>query len=109
MKLNPDCVRDTLLYLEENLTYVDNNDYGLEYKTIVPETIASELHKKHNYNKDDVNYSVEKLLEIGFITASTQSRGNNNSLIYAPISDITWAGHQFLNTIRSKTVWEATK
>lgn len=28
---------------------------------------------------------------------------------FCEINNITWDGHQFLNTIRPKTVWEATK
>lgn len=30
-------------------------------------------------------------------------------MYFCEINNITWNGHQFLNTIRPKTVWEATK
>lgn len=30
-------------------------------------------------------------------------------MFFCEINNITWSGHQFLNTIRPKTVWEATK
>lgn len=110
MKLNPDCVRDVLLYLEENLSYADNIETGtIEHKSIAISKITEDLHKNNNYNSTDVKYSIEKLLEARYITTETISRGHNNSIIYCPISDITWSGHQFLNTVRPKTIWKATK
>lgn len=109
MKLNPDCVRDVLLYLESNLNYIDRADCILEHNEITFNTIAESLSQEHGYDKDSINYSIEKLLEVGFITSNTLSRGRNNSIIYAPISDITWNGHQFLNNIRQQNIWDATK
>ena len=56
-----------------------------------------------------VKYSVEKLLEIRYIVSYKMTTGNNHSIVTCPISDITYEGHQFLNTIRPDTVWQATK
>ncbi len=109
MKLDPECVRDVLLYLESNLGYVDRYDCGLEHSEITFKTIADDLSKEHDYDTDSVNYAIEKLLEVGFITSNKQARGNNNTILYAPISDITWNGHQFLNNIRKQSIWDATK
>ena len=36
-------------------------------------------------------------------------RGHDKSILYCPISDISYSGHMFLGTIRSKSIWEATK
>ena len=108
MKLNPDCIRDVLLYLEENLSYCEEEN-SIEHKSIGIHTIANELHNKHNYNTNDIYYSVEKLLEIRYIIALHESRGRNQSILTCDISDITYNGHMFLNTIRPKTIWEATK
>lgn len=30
-------------------------------------------------------------------------------MMFCEIENITWSGHQFLNTIRPKSIWEATK
>lgn len=110
MKLNPDCVRDVLLYLEENLTLIDD-DYSvkIEHKDISLTSIIEELTKDEKYKVDEIKYSVEKLLGIGFISSKRINIGANKSIISCPISDITWDGHQFLNTIRPKTIWNATK
>lgn len=109
MKLNPDCVRDVLLYLEDNLTYIHENIFSIEHNSIDISVLAEVLHNQKNYNVDDVIYSVEKLLEVKFIIPKTELRGNDNNILCCPIADISWNGHQFLNTIRPKSVWDATK
>lgn len=109
MKLNPDYIRDVLLYLEENLVYEDTGDGSLEHKPITMHQIAENLHKEKNYDINDINYSIEKLIEARLITPGASATGKNKSILYCPITDITWGGHQFLNNIRSTTIWEATK
>ena len=93
MKLNYDCIRDVLLYLEENLEL--NN------------SIYSE-HINLNYSSEDIQYSVLKLEEIGYINARIV-KADGFQMITAIINDITFYGHEFLNTVRPKTVWENTK
>lgn len=109
MKINPDCIRDVLLYLEKNLTYNHDRQDTIEHNSITMHKIAEDLRNQNGYEIDDVNYSVEKLLEIRYIIPETELRGHNNSILYCPISDISYNGHMFLNTIRPKTIWEATK
>lgn len=109
MKLNPDCVRDVLLYLEKNLSYSKERDDLLEHTSITMHKIAEDLSYQNGYEIDEVNYSVEKLLEVRFIIPETEVRGHNNGILYCPISDISWNGHQFLNNIRQQTIWDATK
>lgn len=109
MKLNPDCIRDVLLYLEDNLTYNHERQDSIEHNSINMSTIAADLHDQKGYEIDDVNYSIEKLLEVKYIVPQTELRGHNKSILYCPIADISWNGHQFLNTIRPKSVWDATK
>lgn len=109
MKLNPDCIRDVLLYLEEHLTYNHDIEYGIEHNSITLTTIVEQLYKDHNYEPDDIKYSIEKLLEIEYIVSDKMTTGNNKSIISCSISDISYDGHTFLNTIRPDTVWQATK
>lgn len=109
MKLEPDCVRDVLLYLESHLGYVERYDCGLEHNEITFSSITDAILQKHDYDKDTINYAIEKLLEVGFITSNKQVYGNNKTILSAPISDITWNGHQFLNNIRKQSIWDATK
>lgn len=105
MKLNSDCIRDVLLYLEENLSYNHETEGSIEHNTITMHKISKDLHDEKGYEIDDVNYSVEKLLEIRYIIPATELRGHNNSILYCPISDISYNGHMFLGTIRPKSIW----
>lgn len=109
MKLNPDCVRDVLLYLEKNLSYNHERQDSIEHNSITVDKISEDLHNEKGYEIDEVIYSIEKLLEIRYIIPATELRGRNNSILYCPISDISYNGHMFLGTIRPKSIWEATK
>lgn len=93
MKLNYDCIRDILLYLEENLE-LNNSIYSENIEL--------------NYSSEDIQYSILKLEEIGYINARIV-KADGFQIITAIIKDITFYGHEFLNTVRPKTVWENTR
>lgn len=100
MKLNPDCIRDILLYLEENLKIEDNS-----FSAISLNTLEDNLTQ---YSKEDIFYSVYNLKEIHFIEGIF--RGADNCIMYiCLIENITYAGHQFLDSVRPETVWKQTK
>lgn len=93
MKLNHDCIRSVMLYLEENLkitSIIDTKDINL------PE-----------YTQEDIDYSVSKLIEANYLD------GNINRFItgtyFINVKSITWEGHQFLNNVRDSKVWSNTK
>ncbi len=101
MKLNPDCVRDVLLYLEEHLHIEDRN----KLSTIDLKELKEKLTQ---YSEDDIFYSVYNLHQIRFIEGRINDTGDRK-MFFCEINNITWNGHQFLNTIRPDTVWQATK
>lgn len=93
MKLNLNCMRDILLTLEQF-------DYGqiIHHKDL-------EKRLSSNYSEADVYYSVLKLAEADFIKADyfdVPGGVPQISLIY----DITYAGHEFLNSVRPASVWQ---
>lgn len=100
MKLNPDCIRDILLYLEENLKISEN-----EFSSITFQQIKCDL---SNYSEEDIFYSIYNLKQIRFIEGNIKDVAGMKMCI-CEIQNITWNGHQFLNTIRPTSVWEATK
>lgn len=59
MKLNPDCVRDTLLYLEENLAINCKNN-TFEFITL-NQLITGMLEKYNQYTEEDIWYTVYNL------------------------------------------------
>lgn len=96
MRLNPDCVRDVLLFLEENLQLSPE----LEYIPVSMRTIADAVH----YPLPEVVNTLVLLEEADFLNAMTDY-SNGKILIY-DVWRLTYDGHQFLDTIRPKTVWE---
>lgn len=107
MKLNPDCVRDTLLLLEEKLSinYVEEK---FESITLYQLTEAMlELHPD-KYTNEDVWYTIYNLIQVRYIEGIFKDAGKQKMAICS-IENISWGGHQFLATIRPETIWEATK
>lgn len=96
MKLNPDCIRDILISVEEM-------DYGSMYT-------ISKLHEKLPiYSEDELQYHCIQLLDGGFLNAKTINViGYTGPQIWR-IFDLTYQGHQFLADIRSDTAWNRTK
>lgn len=94
MKLNPDCIRDILLQLEQA-------PFG---ESVYPDQLYDNL---PNYSHDDIDYSILKMEEAGFINATVEHFLSGN--IGIEIHDISYNGHQFLDNVRSSKVWNATK
>ena len=91
MKLNHDCIRDLLLYLEDNLSM---NNY----------IIANNL-SLNKYSSDDILYTADKLYEAGFLNCTRETEDEPIVVIHS----ISYQGHQFLDTIRDNSVWKDTK
>ena len=106
MQLKPDCVRDTLLFLEENLTIDYEKD---NINSITLAQLTEQMMLKHtHYDAEDIWYTVYNLHKIRFIEGRISNAGNHK-MMFCDIENITWNGHQFLNTIRPTNIWEATK
>lgn len=105
MKLNYDCVRDVLLSLEELLTCEYSNEIFV-FNEISIEELYEKLSDK-NYRIEDVLYSVNNLEQAGFIKADFLSA--DGGIVCCDISNITYEGHQFLQNIRPKKVWDKSK
>ncbi len=91
MKRNWELVREILLALE-------NKKSSLDY--LEPEQIES-------YDPEAVSYHIQILDEAGLIEGHcTQAMG---SPLYCYAKRLTWIGHEFLDEIRSETVWNRTK
>lgn len=92
MKLNTECLRDLLLYLEENLSATNP-------------VIVNNL-TLNNYSQEDLIYTADKLREAGFLNCTKKSFDN---MPFIMIHSITYQGHQFLDSIRDKNIWTETK
>jgi hypothetical protein len=97
LKLNPDCIRDILLTVEENTGYNQIMQY---------DGANSETHYEYfkKYQEDEVFYHIKQCELNGFFT---------NIKWYFPdgciIFDLSPAGHEFLANIRTDNNWNKVK
>lgn len=102
MKLNIDCVRDVLLYLETIPFF--NEDKTVNTTVFMSGKLPLELTKK--YSDDDILYSLKKLSEYDYIDISF-SGADDYLIMY--FGDITVDGHDFLKNIKSNDIWTSVK
>lgn len=103
MKLKPDCIRDVLLYLESELEVdlKEHNFTAISLKQI-------NKHFENIYMEEDIWYTVYNLREMRYISGNLGDAGRK-LMMFCEIDNITPYGHQFLNTIRPRSIWDATK
>jgi len=104
MKLNMDCIREILLWIEENqkMDCGDDNSLNGNVRGIWSRAIP----KFNGYADDDILYSIKQMVDGRLLDASIH-KDNNISKYF--IKDITPAGHEFLENIRSDNNWNKTK
>lgn len=108
MQINEDCIRDVLLYCKEHIDYKPDMDRKLSLISVsLYELTNSELIEK--YSEKDIMYSIMKLEEIRFIIISSKFPPVKSIIERCTISEITYRGHQFLNTVRPELIWNKTK
>ena len=90
MQLTPDCIRDVLLELETFHIRV--------YK------VDSFQNCLLHYSSEQILYTLIKLYEGAYINAQL-IRSSDGQLITFRVYDMTFQGHEFLEKIRSDTVW----
>lgn len=107
MKLNPDCIRDILLTVEEyaspaNHLTIDDPTTPLNIALQNPCDIKYERLK--GYTFEEIKYHIRQCNESGLlINFKTYINGTLS------IDDLSPDGHQLLSDIRSDTVWNKTK
>ena len=97
MVLNPECVRATMLAIE-------SFSFGERCKMCQ----LIEKPELSGYSEEEVQYTCLKLLEAGYIEATTM-RALRSPIQIASVSDLTYSGHEFLNTVRSDKNWKKVK
>lgn len=99
MKLNPDCMRDILFYLEEHLCISEN----LEFEEISVYDLTPHL----DYSIQELTNTLIVLNEAGYIICA---RCNGSDCIDSlDVCRITYDGYQFIETIRPESVWTKVK
>lgn len=94
-KLNIDCIRDIMLAIEEK-----------PYKQTYTISKLSELLP---YEDDELEYCCYKLYEASFLELTVVDICNYPGYPIKSINELTYNGHEFLETIRPESVWAKTK
>ena len=92
MKLNPDCIRDILLTIEENTDLNSSMDYPNDYDRL------------SKYSNDEVLYHIKQCELSEFVTDIEWFIGDSCSVEY-----LSPEGHEFIANIRLDTNWNKTK
>lgn len=96
MKLNPDCIRDILLTIEESTTL--HNDWSFGENSVNEPLLSA-------YSIEELVYHISQCDKSGLIDGCQFFLGSYSGVV----SDLSPHGHQFLSDIRSDTVWNNIK
>ena len=96
MKLNPECIRAIMFYLEENLTM--NSDLEIN------EISVFDLPRKINFSIEEIANTLLVLDDAGFIVCYRND--GDDAIVALDVYRITYTGYQFLESVRSDTVWK---
>lgn len=88
MKLDMDIIRDILIEVEETTPREEIDHFQLE-----------------GYDPEVTDYHVKKLKEAGFLRADFVFGAPPRAIVL----ELTYEGHQFLDSIRSNNVWQRLK
>lgn len=99
MKLNPECIRAIMLYLEENLTM--NSDLEIN------EISVFDFPRKIKFSIEEVANTLLVLDDAGFIVCCYDD--GDDAITALDVYRITYTGYQFLENVRSDTVWKKVK
>lgn len=96
MKLNPDCVRDVLLQVEE----AGLGDH------ITPTSLHNALPQ---YSEEEVEYTCFMLGDGGYLKLMTIDFPMQSIPVVKSVEYLTYSGHEFIANIRKDTVWAGVK
>lgn len=92
MRLNNDCIREILLYIEENTTYTKS--------AINVDNLVNNL----NYDEETIFYHVSLISQANLVDRVTFA---DNRPFF--ISKLSWEGHQYIDNIRDTKAWTFIK
>ncbi|WOY88151.1 DUF2513 domain-containing protein [Ligilactobacillus murinus] len=94
MRLNPDCIRDVLIVVEDNSSFS---------KLVTLEDFSnSDIFQK--YDMETISYHIRQAKESGLLLGATFYLGGEFT-----IQDLSPEGHKFLANIREDKNWTKTK
>lgn len=96
MRLNPDCIRDILLTLE---------DVSKPNSIIFSSNLYNDK-RLSKYTIEEFTYHLQQLIWSGYIKVPDKYKSLDNELI---VNDLSPEGHAFISNIRENTNWNKVK
>ena len=96
MRLNPDCIRDLLLTIEDTTTFTHSMEYYVD---------RNDFPRLIDYSHEEILYHIRQCKMAELITNAHFYDGGDCILI----PDLSPTGHEFLANIRSDNAWNKTK
>lgn len=93
MRLDNDCIRDILIYVEKHTTY--------RQPFVSVKDLKYELQK---YSSDTINYHISQIHQARLV--DTVKYGEN---VPVDISNLSWEGNAYIANIRDDKVWSKIK
>lgn len=93
MKLDMNCVRDIMLTIESQSSYLH----------MPPDDFCKLLPQ---YDRKEILYCCEKLYEGGYLHIEYIDLPNSSQSYMRAICDLTFSGHEFLSDIKPPSNWE---
>lgn len=107
MKLNHDCIRDVMIYIEDNCIYEDDDCGNRSIHSRVFYEITHDEKLSSRYTEDEIRYVVAQLYFEDMIIATMTPETLN--FIRFEVDSLSFKGHEFLDNIKDDTIWKKTK
>lgn len=109
MTLNYDCIRDILIFIEENLGY-EESESGIptNHQSITRKKLIDNS-KFLIYNREEVSYAFEQLVREELLLTKDKPVYINGNLIRVEVIGLTFKGHELLTAIENEEVWKTAK
>jgi len=110
MILNPDCIRDLMLFFEEH-TYVMNSDERTGRFHAVSPILFSKIPPLDKYTLDEIVYHCIQLSESKYIITdfSFENYCHASMFSLSAIYYVTPKGHEFIASIKLQNTWNSVK
>lgn len=107
MKLNHDCIRDVMIYSENNCIYEDDSRGNRSIHSRVFYEIIHDEKLSSRYTEDEIRYVVAQLYFEDMVIATMTPETLNFRQF--DVDSLSFKGHEFLDNIKDDTIWKKTK
>lgn len=109
MRLNHDCIRDILLYVEKHCVYEENDRGYTSMHLVTDNELYADPELSSKYDEDTIIYTIAQLFLDNMIIGKHRDCGTIFHMADCDIEALSPRGHEFLDNIKDDTIWKKTK